>query len=219
MGIKLNLERGFRRITWIISLGLFTVSALVTFFEWQTAKTLWNSAGESQPKGKPFVVYEIDQVIHITSFSEDFTAKQIKESLDKEGKQSVVPFAESLQKKHLTVRELLDATPEPYQPTTREKENLRDIFSYIYQFADDTHPSALYTQKVILQAEAQGTLSPEVETIVAKLRSSGSFPSPISEPFARWSPFAVFTLGATLAPWIFFFLIRWIVRGFRADEG
>src|SRR5262245_10875301 len=87
MAIRLNLERGFRRITWLISASLFTVGAIVTFFEWQTARNLWDRAGDPQPKGPP-VAY-VARFGLSGQFPEDFTAEQIKEVFDRQGVQKL----------------------------------------------------------------------------------------------------------------------------------
>lgn len=92
-----------------------------------------------------------------------------------------------------------------------------DRVTYVYQPASATTPSILYSRKAILQAEANGTLTPEVQTALAALRAHYQFPGPVSRPFTRWSPIAALTLGAAVAPWIIFFTIRWIVRGFKAQ--
>lgn len=300
MTVRLNLERGFQRITCVISVFLFITCALATFFEWQTARSLWDGAGEPQEPQPdyPLKVYEVGSgIIHrflvgektprmrisdlgapVHRLPAGATAPEIKEALDKakeakqptqgteaEASRRTVKGLESprtvedvlgprkkriediLDPEKPTIDDILGPPPQASQQTAKTLESFsddelrasaRDVerrqpasgleddmdlrgvgdrVTYVYQPASATTLSILYSRKAILQAEANGTLPPEVQAALSALRAHYQFPWPVSKPFTRWGPFAALTIGAALGPWIIFFTIRWIARGFKAQ--
>jgi hypothetical protein len=72
----------------------------------------------------------------------------------------------------------------------------------------------LWSRKTLLQDEARGALPPKVIEAVAKLRQKDLLPyGDKPDPRINLILLAA-TLGAAAVPWILFFVIRWIVRGF-----
>ena len=72
----------------------------------------------------------------------------------------------------------------------------------------------LWSRKTLLEDEARGVLAPKVVEAVAKLRQKDLLPyGDKPDPRVNLMLLAA-TLGAAAVPWILFFVIRWIVRGF-----
>jgi hypothetical protein len=174
------------------------VGTLATFFARQTARNLWDSAGESQLEGNPWVyTVNFDRFIQ---YPKQMTVERIKEELDTFGADADIfkPPSEEYN--------FLDETP------------VQGNVVYVYQPVSKTTPSILYSRKAILHAEAEGELPPKVRTALTTLRANYQFPSPVSEPVSTWSSPAGLSLGGTLVPWLIFFLVRWVVQGFRTDN-
>jgi hypothetical protein len=72
----------------------------------------------------------------------------------------------------------------------------------------------LWTRKTLLEDEARGVLPPPVVEAVAKLRQKDLLPyGNKPDPRIHLTLIAA-TIGAAAVPWILFFVIRWIARGF-----
>ena len=202
----LNLERGFRRITWVVSVSAFVMGTFVFILHFQYRLDQWSHAGEPQPSGPPVVYVEkSDQSITSRTFPEDFTETHIKEALDKIGtsfKVAEEKFAQNSEPR------LVDDLP----PCFHE-----DRVTYVYQPASDTTPSVLYSRKALLQAEAQGELPPAVESLLQSLRWLCRFPGPVTHPFLLVLELCALLALCVAAPWGVFFLARWIAFGFKPN--
>ena len=75
---RLNLERGFRRLTWLISIAVLIAGAVIIVPDWWATWTLWNQAGGTVSDDRIVVV----SGFHI-KFSKDATEAKIKEALDR----------------------------------------------------------------------------------------------------------------------------------------
>lgn len=223
--MRLNLERGFRRITWGVSMAVLTIGGFLIVPDWWSALILWNQAGE--PPSGDVEVYVSDVDVFVT-FPKDFTEAQVKDVLDKKTPQvadkargvkrppltrdelralsddELIALAQRVRKPSLTVDELLDRVNHP--------------ITYIYQPPSATTPSVLYSRRAILQAEAESRLPQAIQTIVGELRTTSQFPSPVRSPFGGWVISELFVLALCVtALWGVFFLVRWIVLGFKPD--
>lgn len=255
MGHRMNLERGFRRITWVVSLSLLGLGAFFVVPGWWSALDRWNRAGEPYPPGAP-ATHVLG--FGLVEFPEGFNEAQVKKALDES--------AEKLERVRSRFREvelynfyiqmaerdqLEDLTEWPRSPLPKawtKWEALVDLdrkalvriskpgtkdeawpiaerliskeVSHIYQpssIVSGPTPSVLYSRKALLQAEAKGKLAPDVQAALSGLRKSQQFPSPIKTPFAEWAPLGLIAISVAAAPWGVFFVLRWILRGFRPD--
>jgi len=88
-----------------------------------------------------------------------------------------------------------------------------DQVALIYFPASVGSPSALYSRKAILHAEASGQLTRGQQEVLAELRKDYRFPYPVSPPlgFRQWRTSLSIVVCLAAVPWVFFFLIRWLV--------
>src|SRR5215813_12961369 len=82
--MRLNFERGFRRITWVVSVAVLVTGAFLIVPDWWSALILWNQA-EEPPSGE-VAVYVRDVGVFVT-FPKDFPEAQIKDVLDRKAQQ------------------------------------------------------------------------------------------------------------------------------------
>ena len=89
-----------------------------------------------------------------------------------------------------------------------------DRVAFIYFPASEGNPSALYSRKAILHAEASGHLTRTQQEVLTKARKDYRFPYPVSPPFTLREWIASVSIAVCIAavPWVFFFLIHWLAR-------
>lgn len=192
--MSVNLERGFRRITWVVSITLFALGASFVVISWLDALDQWNRAWEPLPDG-PTNVFVLG--FGTVQFPSGFTEASLKEALDRQ--------EEQIKNKQLVLN--LSDYIEP-----------RPLISFVYLPSSKEAPSILYSRKTILQAETKGELTQEGQEALSKLRKDYGFPSPGEKPYTlgNWALYWGLALGVATVPWGVFYLVRWIVRGFRA---
>jgi len=89
-----------------------------------------------------------------------------------------------------------------------------DRVAFIYFPASEGSPSALYSRKAILHAEASAHLTPAQQEVLAQMRKDYRFPYPVSLPFGfrEWGTSVSMVVCIAAAPWALFFLIHWLAR-------
>lgn len=199
----MNIERGFKRVTWVVSGSLFAVGTVFAgLLAWEELDR-WSSSGEPLPKGDA-AVYIFER--SVVTFPEDIAEAELKAALDGPSEvHSQVVLAEPKRKKS-------DASKDPIDL------DAPDIVSFVYIPASGSTPSVLYSRKALLHTEARGGLTAELKAALETLRHQHMFPGPVTRPFSGyvWNSLLV-AVGAGAVPWGVFFLIRWIVQGFRGD--
>ena len=270
--MRFNFERGFRRITWVVSIAVLTIGAFLIVPDWWSALILWRKAGE--PLLGEVEVYVLGVDLSVT-FPKDFPETQIKDILDGKPPDELINLARSkgfhvrppkaledlrdeellrlankygvsvppskplpespkgetigalLQEQKLqakqppprTLAEDLGLVPSSSKRSMTVYEILNPpTMAYIYQPPSGATPSVLYSQRVLLQSEAKGELSPEVKAILPVLRTNYRFPPLLVNPFGGWIISELCVLALCIAiPWGVFFLVRWIALGFKPD--
>lgn len=126
-------------------------------------------------------------------------------------------------------------TPSPGIPLQAKPEVVRAIrkkYPGVYAETSDadlakavakTYPQLgrgrLWSRKALLEDEARQVLPPAVREAIAKLRTNDLLPYGQSRPaFGGHLLFLVGVIGAATLPWILFFVVRWIVRGFGGES-
>jgi len=88
-----------------------------------------------------------------------------------------------------------------------------DRVAFIYFPASEGSPSALYSRKAILHAEAGDHLTRVQQEVLAAVRKDYRFPYPVSPPFTLrdWIAYVSIVVCIAVVPWVIFFLIQWLV--------
>lgn len=203
-----NLEAGFRRLTMLVSLLLLLLgTSTFTLKHWQ-AWEAWRQAGEPEPPGfrMGYVVTAGESVGYFvvpppplrrpgSSEAEPVDwAESTKADLDNPAARSLVAYPRA------------DDARRTFKQVT---------MAFIYHEAHGVKPSRLYTRRELLQAEAKGTLAPEIRLALFNIRQQTNFPQPIPTfpADSQWTIVVGSILG-TAAPWFVFLVVRWIIRGF-----
>jgi hypothetical protein len=202
---RLNLERGFRRITAIVSLAIFVPGVLYALSWWGGDKRAWDDALK-QPDTKSLVVSVVGN--DTFEFSKGTPETEIPKEIERDLALGVSGEAFSSSKGTIPVSFV-------YQPAIPGDPRPVDRFP-VYR------PGHLYTVREILEMENAGTLPAPIKETIGKLRSNTPSRLPwINKPvvFGVYGLAGALGLAAGLAtvPWILFFLLRWIFRGFGGD--
>lgn len=220
-----NLERGFWRVTWVMSVVLFLTGAAVTArHAWQEVDG-WLRAGGPAPDGPP-IVYAFG---NLAQFGAGSTPHLIREEID-----GMLAGAKKLLKESPALAGVKKAHPalsnedaaqflaisrwvERRRPTDRRGEMPADPVSFVYVGPKDV-PSAVYSRRALLHAEAQGELSGAAEAGLVDLRKRYGFSGPVTKPFSLdVFRFLGLTIVAGALPWGLFLFGRWIAYGFKLN--
>lgn len=215
----MNLERGFRRLTWVVSIALFIPAMVFVVTIGRDRSDRWNRAGEPYPEGR-LSVYEFGSGT-MTTFARGTPEIEIKDALDNRSKVEIggASFPRGMMKQVL--RQEAEGTLPPEKKAALEQLRRWDLTSFVYLPPSKAAPSALYSRKAILQAEARRELSQEAQAALAELRRGFGFsPYPVEKPLSalEWVLHSGLALGVATIPWGVFLLLRWIVLGFRTDR-
>lgn len=192
----MNVERGFRRITWAISVVLLLVGVgLVMLNGWNRLER-WNRAIKPVSGAKLYAYQDAQDQHFLIFFERGESETVIKQALD-----GVAGL------KDLGVLDFSDPPPP-------------EIAFIYFEAGREEMSSALYNREAVLRAEARGRLSQKLETVLAEVRSKYRFPAPVSMPFTfwEWIGYASIGFGIAIIPWGIFFLFRWIILGFRSNS-
>jgi hypothetical protein len=207
----MNFERGFRRITWVVSLGVALVVFAIMISDAPHESESWRNAGEPGPDWQTSVKISVlhGSRYYLFTMSPDFTdwsTLQIYKN-DPEGATEII--------KNQIDRDVASITR---NNRWKELEKLpasepapEDDISFLYIPASQTRTSTVYTRKQILQAENAGKLTPEGKKMLLHAREKKRFPPPISEPrytLLSWIRFSGYVAAsgavAFSIPWVAF---------------
>ncbi|HYT57718.1 MAG TPA: hypothetical protein VEQ38_23670 [Verrucomicrobiae bacterium] len=154
--MTLSLERGFRRITWVVSIGILAVSSIIVCLIWHSEKQTWEEAGKPFQSPSPTVYVSVSNVAF--QFVEGFEPRLIKEELDRfMGVRSHVAYKPVAKDAGIKIEDLNIALPNGLSLIMRGSN--RDVISHVYLPATNTTSSALYSRKEILQKESMNLLT------------------------------------------------------------
>lgn len=230
-----NLERGFRRITAILSLAIFIPGVLFALTWWFGERRAWTDALK-QPDTESLVVRVVGKGDYV--FGKRTTETEIVKGIEKLLVASTAGGETS--RKGYTVVEILGhattekddpskLTPadEPYDPSkfVPVDEPYAPPVSYVYRPTTPDRPGHLYSVKELLEGRASGTLPEDVKETIDKLGAE----KPSRLPWESWTTKPVvfgvpglagalgLATGLAAVPWAVFFLLRWVFRGFAPD--
>lgn len=191
---RMNLERGFRRITWVISMPLLLIGLAFVGSEGWNRLERWSQLDEPAPSSQDgFLVYLAGSPPSYVWFT---STVFMKLTLDTGGYRTG------------GYRWVVELDP------PRKSE-----IAFFYFPGTTDGPSALFSRNEILRAEATRQLTRAQQDILWDLRKDFRFPYPVSPPYTsrEWVTYVSIVFGIAAVPWGLFYLFRWIALGFRHD--
>ena len=187
------METGFKRLAILACLVLFGIGTVFGVVHWTNISRSWRRA-ILQPSGDP-IVYVVD--------SQDLTHEQYHRYTRTKYPTSEAIFAR------------LQRSVERDEASEAESTDVPPQVAYVYwpQAAGST--AQLYSREEYLKAEARDDVPAPLRQVVSTLRGRQQFPGPAQVPTMGRAVLLSFGIFATtVAPWVFFLAMRWVIRGF-----
>ncbi len=219
----LNLERGFRRIMTIVSLAILIPGVLYAMTWWLGEKRAWTDALK-QPDAESQIVWIITAEVHGKAGSDPpvFWVPGAYIAFEKQKTETeIVTTIEDILVAESTGRRAGFALEEILGRPAAETLPV----SFVYRPAAPARPGHLYSVKELLEGHHAGTLPEDVKETIDKLSAE----KPSRLPWKSWTTKPVvfgvpglagalgLATGMAAVPWVVFFLLRWIVNGFRKE--
>ena len=244
---RMNLERGFLRVTLAVSLVLLVAGALIVGITGWEERVAWNEATQRGVYAHPEVY-----VMHlgVVQFPPEFTDQQIKETLDRSAPaaiQKALARASILRSLRAASRDYADLTDSELASKLVGSDPLKwsglsDVSigvglqvtllpvvpPTLFRQAPGDRISHLYiasssSQPSMLSTRGQAikAAASSQEGAVLVLRELANFydsPRPRPAPWSVSRALALVAFGAVVVPWGLFFFLRWVARGFSGPS-
>jgi hypothetical protein len=171
----MGLERGFRRIVVILSVGTFLlgIAVVVSLVLPQLEREAWDRALAETPKGKLLLRIHKGEIALDTLTPEQRTLV---------GLSPTPPPPPTPPPQTRSARAFLDA----YRPKTTKQEQTREA---------------------------------RIDAYLAETATVGlGAPRPTTPPWKLWGGGFLIVVAISLAPWLIFYVTRWVVRGFTSPH-
>ena len=243
----MNLERGFLRVTFAVSLILLVAGTLVVGLMGWEEKKAWNEATQARTYDHPEVYV---MRLGVVLFPPEFTDQQIKEELDRSAPSAIQKamtrgnILRSLRGASRDYADLTDAqlaskllSSDPLKWSALSDIVIGDGLQVIllpvvpptlFHLASGDHISHLYIAPSPSQGSMLYTRGQAIKAAVSSdgkavlgLRDLANF---YDSPRARAAPFSVsralalVAFGTVALPWGLFFFFRWVARGFSSTD-
>jgi hypothetical protein len=241
----MNLERGFLRVTFAVSLILLVSGALVVGLMGWEEKKAWNEATQARTYDHPEVYV---MRLGVVLFPPEFTDQQIKEELDRSAPsaiQKAMTRGNILRSLRAANRDYADLTDSQLASKLLSSDPLKwsalsDIVigdglqitllpvvpPTLFRLTPGDHISHLYIasspgQVSILYTRGQAikaAASSEGKAMIGLQDLATFYDSPRARPapFSVSRALALVASGAVALPWGLFFFLRWVARGFSS---